>query len=196
MEIKTKKGFTLIELLIVIGILAILSSAVVIVLNPAQLLAQARDTQRISDLATLQNSLSYYLTTTSVTANYMASGGVGNTCGTNWWATIAGTVSPFAIANGVGNQSAQVSRVVTGLGWVPVNLGTSSGGAPLGALPSDPTNTTTYFYAYSCNEAGKTFKLASHMESTIYKNGGTKDVESKDGGTNADFYEAGNSMTL
>ncbi|MFA6495289.1 MAG: type II secretion system protein, partial [Candidatus Paceibacterota bacterium] len=35
-------SFTLIELLIVIGILAILVAAIVITLNPAQLLAQAR----------------------------------------------------------------------------------------------------------------------------------------------------------
>jgi prepilin-type N-terminal cleavage/methylation domain-containing protein len=41
------KGFTLIELLIVIAILAILATAVVLVLNPAQILAQARDAQRI-----------------------------------------------------------------------------------------------------------------------------------------------------
>ena len=34
-----KKGFTLIELVIVIGILAILATVVVLVLNPAQLLA-------------------------------------------------------------------------------------------------------------------------------------------------------------
>ncbi|MFA6494844.1 MAG: type II secretion system protein, partial [Candidatus Paceibacterota bacterium] len=40
------KSFTLIELLIVIGILAILVAAIVITLNPAQLLAQARDSKR------------------------------------------------------------------------------------------------------------------------------------------------------
>ena len=35
---QTKKGFTLLELLIVIGILSILSTTVVLVINPAQLL--------------------------------------------------------------------------------------------------------------------------------------------------------------
>ncbi|MGC9603563.1 MAG: type II secretion system protein, partial [Minisyncoccia bacterium] len=41
-------GFTLIELLVVIGILGTLATAVVLVLNPAQLLAQARDSTRLS----------------------------------------------------------------------------------------------------------------------------------------------------
>ena len=53
-----KKGFTLIELLIVIAILAVLSVAVVLVLNPAELLKQARDSTRISDMAAI-NSASY-----------------------------------------------------------------------------------------------------------------------------------------
>ncbi|MDD4931154.1 MAG: prepilin-type N-terminal cleavage/methylation domain-containing protein, partial [Candidatus Colwellbacteria bacterium] len=44
------KSFTLVELLIVIAILAVLAAAVVVVLNPAELLAQARDSQRSTDL--------------------------------------------------------------------------------------------------------------------------------------------------
>ena len=58
-----KKGFTLIELLIVIGILAILIAAVVVVLNPAQLLKQARDSQRMSDVGSLESAINLYLAT-------------------------------------------------------------------------------------------------------------------------------------
>ncbi|KKU14411.1 MAG: hypothetical protein UX23_C0018G0001, partial [Parcubacteria group bacterium GW2011_GWB1_45_9] len=52
-----KKGFTLIELLIVIGLLAILSTVAVLVINPAELLRQARDSQRVSDLGTVHSAL-------------------------------------------------------------------------------------------------------------------------------------------
>src|SRR5690349_16335843 len=60
-----KKGFTLVELLIVIGILAVLATTAVVILNPAQLLAQARDSQRLSDLASLQSALALYVTDTT-----------------------------------------------------------------------------------------------------------------------------------
>ncbi|MCK9187118.1 MAG: prepilin-type N-terminal cleavage/methylation domain-containing protein, partial [Candidatus Colwellbacteria bacterium] len=54
-------GFTLVELLIVIAILAVLAAAVVIVLNPAELLAQARDSQRITDMKTLKDSIDIWV---------------------------------------------------------------------------------------------------------------------------------------
>lgn len=46
----SEKSFTLIELLIVIGILTVLAVAVVLVLKPTDLVKQARDATRMSDL--------------------------------------------------------------------------------------------------------------------------------------------------
>ena len=57
------RGFTLLELLIVIAILAILAAVVILVLNPAQTLMQARDAQRLSDLSTMKSAIGLYLTT-------------------------------------------------------------------------------------------------------------------------------------
>src|SRR4030042_7056793 len=54
-------GFTLIELVLVIGILAILAVVVVVVLNPAEWLRQSRDSNRLSDLQTINSALGYYL---------------------------------------------------------------------------------------------------------------------------------------
>jgi len=62
-----QKGFTLIELLIVIAIIAILAVVVTLTLNPAELLRRSRDSQRISDFATLNRAVSYYLATTAST---------------------------------------------------------------------------------------------------------------------------------
>jgi prepilin-type N-terminal cleavage/methylation domain-containing protein len=149
----TKRGFTLIELLIVIGILAILATTVVLVLNPAQLTAQARDTQRISDLSTIKSAIGIYLSTATDPTL---------------------TAGPYSTADttcGFGAASCTVttSTVVTGSGWVAVTLTDSTGGSPIAALPVDPVNSATYQYAYKGDNTNKTFELNGRLESTKYR---------------------------
>jgi len=55
-----QKGFTLIELLVVIGIIAILTAAVAIAVNPGRQFAQARDSQRRSDIQALLDAVIQY----------------------------------------------------------------------------------------------------------------------------------------
>jgi prepilin-type N-terminal cleavage/methylation domain-containing protein len=51
------KGFTLIEVLVVIGILAVLAAVVIVAINPARQFAQARNSQRQSNVTTILNAI-------------------------------------------------------------------------------------------------------------------------------------------
>lgn len=195
LNIKNAKGFTLIELLVVIAIVAILSVVVILTLNPAQLLAQARDSNRISDLNTLKSALSLYLSDVSSPdlgtddrCYVHASSGITSvTCGTRH------TTSAIVTSTGQGVNSATEGS--TG-NWLPVNFSLVSGGAPIGNLPKDPSNTTSFFYSYAPDITANTFKLEANMESSKYVQGGGSDAESTDGGASTTAYEVGTDMAL
>lgn len=193
MERKQTKGFTLIELLIVIAILAILATVVLLVINPVQMFAQARDSQRIYDLQTLSNATALYITT--VTSPALQAGTF--VCGTHFGATVTGVTDDFFAGSNLSAYNVFTS-LVTGLGWVPVDYADISGGSPISALPKDPTNTvaSTYYYTYACDNTNKWFEFDVNMESTRYANGGTDDIESTDGGDVLTVYEVGNDPGL
>lgn len=176
-----KKGFTLIELLVVIGIIAVLATVVVLVINPAQLFAQARDSQRLSDLDTVRDAILFVQSNATSTP---ALGTTGNTTGTTTTCS-TGSLAIYSAA-----CTTVTARTTAGSGWAAVNFGLVSP-SPLAQLPIDPSNGATYFYTYKGTSAGL-FKLGAVLESTKYL--GLMDNTS-DGGTASGMYEVGTVLT-
>ena len=186
---KNSGGFTLLELLIVIAIIAILSIALVFMLNPAETLKKARDAQRISDLKSVKTALGIMLTASS-TPNLDSGRAV---CSTNTVGatltpkisysafpaptTIGGTDAGADSANGTafsdtGDSSVNATSTgkVDGSGWIPVNLKALTGGTPISSFPVDPVNSVTaavvptdLVYRYACQNLSLTAGKPSYI---------------------------------
>jgi prepilin-type N-terminal cleavage/methylation domain-containing protein len=213
------KGFTLLELLIVIAILAILSVTLVLVLNPAESLRKSRDTQRMSDLATLKTALGLYLTTVGGVNGPFLTGANNDRCiggagvDTVFYSTTLDTDTTVA---GALAAVGSIDTTTAGSGWLPVNLGNIAGGSPISNLPLDPANTlinssgvagTTastagaitndaLVYRYACSTTNLTFEINAKLESTAFGTAGEDDKGAKDGGDNTRLYEVGTAVNI
>jgi prepilin-type N-terminal cleavage/methylation domain-containing protein len=188
-------SFTLIELLIVIAIIGILAAAVVLVLNPQQMIAQGRDSTRLQDIKTLNSAIGEYLAngnTALGTANVVYVSVPDPTLASGATSTCASLGLPALPSGWIYNcVSTTTLQETNGSGWMPVNFHSISTGTPLPTLPIDPTNTTSSgeFYTYATN--GTSYELTAHFESNNYQT-----YAASDGGPDPSAYEAGTSLTL
>ena len=217
MKKNKKGGFTLLELLIVIAIIAILSVALVIVLNPAETLKKARDAQRISDLSTLKTAIGLYMT--SVSPVYLGGTADNNLCKATpsdvWGVTPATSRLSYSLPSAsitdatldggaVSVRSGVTSPALTnGTGWIPVNFDNIAGGSPISNIPLDPTNTvavgtavasTDLVYRYGCAVTPLSYEIDAQLESTAYTV--TDNKKTSDGGNNSSYYETGTNLAI
>ncbi|MFA6135942.1 MAG: LamG-like jellyroll fold domain-containing protein [Candidatus Paceibacterota bacterium] len=192
--VKQNNSFTLVELLVVIGILAVLTTAVVIILNPSDYLAQARDSRRLNDLSLLNNSLQNLEAIdptisfgTSLTVYISIPDDASSTCGTLGLPNLPSGYTYNCVS------TANLTKT-DGTGWVPVNFTTQSI-VQLSALPIDPTNTPTdgLYYTYT---PGGSWEINTILESNKYRLSGDKDRVSSDGGDSYSMYEIGTDKTI
>ncbi|MFA6521309.1 MAG: type II secretion system protein [Candidatus Gracilibacteria bacterium] len=221
---KVRAGFTLVELLIVLTIVAVLAVATVLILNPAEILKKSRDTQRMSDLASIKSAIALYLSTVStpyvggaaddlycldkasesIAVSYPSDTAdfIDTTTATGWGGAAATWIQTTAA--GAGD--------VDGTGWIPVKISDTTGGAAISNFPIDPnhspaadvdginelTNADRY-YRYVCRDAAatppSTFEIDANLESSYYTSG-TTNAEANDGGNNASLYETGTDLTI
>ncbi len=187
MKPSEQKGFTLIELLIVIAIIAVLAVVVVLTLNPAELLKQARDSNRVSDLSTLKSAVSLYLADGQSTTS--APWNTGNCYVDNALANCSGRF------DSIGTAQASSSRTVDGTGWIPISFTSISSGSPIGQLPVDPTRNANLYYAFKASSTTGYFEINADMESARYSSTGSGNVESNDGGDVSTLFEVGTNLT-
>ena len=191
-RINSIRSFTLTELLIVVAILSILIAAVVISLNIGEYLGQARDSQRVSDMDSLNATIGLYASSVGgskgavnkvyisiPSANADCAGVVGLPVLTGGWTYACATEANY--------------RKTDGAGWLPVNFEALPGGSTLKQLPIDPKNESNggYYYSYAVSDAGE-WEVSAATESR--KIGNIKSL--KDGGTNSLTYERGKSISV
>ncbi|MEW5805435.1 MAG: LamG-like jellyroll fold domain-containing protein [Patescibacteria group bacterium] len=189
LRVRSVQSFTLLELLIVIGILAVLASVSFIALNPVEQLRKARDSQRLADLRSLNNSLAIYESQTlnpvmgSSTKIYLSLPDTSSSCASY-------SLPPAPSGYSYACVTETNLRKTNGSGWVPVNLAGLEIGSPLAKLPVDPTNNSQYYYTYT---TGGSFMLTGLMESTNNK---VADQAINDGGRMPGVFELGSNLNL
>ena len=180
-------GFTLIELLIVVAILGVLAAAVTIILNPAELLAQARDAQRESDLDILNKSLSLYSVQNpgasmgTVNTVYVSIADVSSTCGDLHLPTL-----PTGWVYGCSTNPKSSTS-----GWIPISFNAIPTNS-LPYLPIDPVDTasTGLYYTYVTN--GQQWQLSAMPESQKF----TASLMQSANPNYPDFFVQGSNLAL
>ena len=188
-------GFTLIELLVVIAIIAVIATATILVINPAELIKQGRDSTRLSDLNNINRSLGFLQVDQpdtsfgSSSVVYVSIPDTSSTCANLGLPSLPGSWA-YACATDADH------RKVDGNGWIPADFTSFSAGSPLSVLPIDPINAVSsgLYYTYI---TGGSWEMTASMESKKRNpSGGVEATTVNDGGQVSYLYEIGSDLSL
>jgi len=212
---RAPRGFTLIELLIVVGILAVLATLVILVINPAELFKQARDVRRISDMKTLTIMINYAkfagkelgpaatkrVDVSVVGASFRCYGAPANLPGVNdnmslGWERRCPDSSEYQALNGRGWLEVNVSDpfAMNDSRYLAAVIPYSSTGSLISKLPIDPISTgaSGLYYMYLHDAARyDSFEFVTTFESAKYQAQAIGD-----GGYDPGRYETGSDLVL
>ncbi len=167
MTTNNESSFTLVELLIVIAIIGILSAVVVVIINPSQLLLQARDSRRIEEIANINKAILLYITDDnhalgSTNTVYVSIPDTTSTCANLGLPTLPSGWSYHCV-------STTTLRNIDGTGWIPINFNLISHGSRISILPIDPVNTASSQNYYTYATGGLSYELTAYFESDKYQ---------------------------
>ncbi|MEE8131659.1 MAG: prepilin-type N-terminal cleavage/methylation domain-containing protein [Candidatus Paceibacterota bacterium] len=169
---KISSGFTMLEILIVIGILSVITSVVVVVANPAELLRQGRDTGRIQDIRNLDKTItlgrivkpSLNLGTTTIIYLSLPDTDTDTLC--DEYTDLPSLEDGWeyrclADENNLYN--------IDGTGWLPIDFSSILGDVGFSHLPTDSKNSSAegLYYTYSLNSVTN-WSLSTVLESGKY----------------------------
>ena len=174
-----------------IATIAILTTVVVIVLDPTGYFVAARDTQRIGDVSTLNNSIGLFVNSIrgfkgDLNRVYISLPDTSATC-----ATYGASLPTLPAGWEYRCVTAANLKNTDGSGWLPINFNAIPGGSTIDKLPIDPMNAVSkyLYYAYAVSATG--WEITATTESLRMG-----EEFANDGGTNALFYELGKDLTI
>ncbi|MCL5733237.1 MAG: LamG domain-containing protein, partial [Patescibacteria group bacterium] len=157
------------------------------------LLAQSRDSARLSDMASLNSAINIYLVDSAGTG-FLGTSSVVYVSLPDTASSTCGDLGLPLLPSGYSYNCVSTTSLVKtdGTGWLPVKLASTSSGTPLGSLPKDPTNASSsnLYYTYVTDGNGN-YELTMLPESQKYAS-----AAATDGGIDPAMYETGNKLTL